>query len=372
MVGGDRVRRHGTVVGVDRDPHARDLVGQHVPADGSQHCVRPLTRDEPARDVTGRDMRDHGVLAPGGDAVDLERGSFPQPFQRGVASLAEDGVDAETAAVRLLVEVDSCDLGTTLRRQLRDPVVEAVHRDPALARVQAGQDLHQRVQGVGDGAAEASGVEVVVGSLDHDVERGQALRGDRERRLGGTPHRAVGRDHQVRGQLVGVLAQVRRQVGAADLLLALEEELDVEGQSALLVHEGLGHLEHDVDGALVVARPTAAHDLVLHRQLERWGDPLREVAGGLHVVVAVHQDRRCAGPAQPVRAHHGVSIGGDDTAAGEGELRRQPLGGRLHRLRGRVPADARDRDVAGQLGKVGVVVRVKGEHGRRRSRWSDR
>ena len=112
-------------------------------------------------------------------------------------------------------------------------VVEAGHRDRAVRAVQAGQDRGQRVHRVGDGAAVAARVQVLGGAGDDDVQADQALGGDRQRRLGRPPHRAVGGDDQVGGELVGVRAHVGRQVRAADLLLALEQELDVQRQRAV-------------------------------------------------------------------------------------------------------------------------------------------
>ena len=53
------------------------------------------------------------------------------------------------------------------------------------------------------------------------------------------PHRAVGRDHEVGRELVAMLAQDAGEARAADLLLALEQEADVQRQRAVLVEERL-------------------------------------------------------------------------------------------------------------------------------------
>ena len=71
------------------------------------------------------------------------------------------------------------------------------------------------------------------------------------------PHRAVGRQDEVRGQQVRVLADERLQAGAADLLLALEHELDVDRQgpavaknaSATLIGISIGPLSSDTPRA---------------------------------------------------------------------------------------------------------------------------
>src|SRR5690242_11201842 len=89
------------------------------------------------------------------------------------------------------------------------------------------------------------------------------------------------------------------QVRAADLLLALEKELHVERQAALLGEERLHGLEHDVDRALVVRDAPATGGAAVHGQLERRGVPLGLIAGRLHVVVPVDEDGRRAGSAEP-------------------------------------------------------------------------
>ena len=224
---------------------------------------------------------------------------------------------------------------------------------------------HQRV---GHGAAVPARVQVGGRALDHDVQADQALGLQRQGRLGGPPHCPVGGDDQVSHEFGRVPGHIVRQVRTADLLLALEEELHVQRQPAFLVEERLGRLQDQVDRALIIAGPAAAHHVAVDGQLERRRVPLGQVPGGLHVVVAVDQDGRCAAGAQPLSPDDGMPTGLGHPATGEAELVRHPLRRSAHRLRGGVPADTRDGDQAGQLGQVAVVGQVKVQHGRRQSR----
>ena len=118
----------------------------------------------------------------------------------------------------------------------------------------------------------------------------------------------------------------------------------------------LGGLEHHVDRALVVGDAAAARHVAVDVQLERGSEPLGLVPGGLHVVVAVDQDGRRPGRAQPLSQHHRMAVGLHDPAAGEVQLRGEPLRGGAHRGGVGVPADAGHGDVLGQLAQVAGVA----------------
>jgi hypothetical protein len=110
-------------------------------------------------------------------------------------------------------------------------------------------------------------------------------------------------------------------VRAADLLLTLEKELDIQRQRALLLEEGLSNLEDDEHRALVIADTPATDHVPVDGELERRGPPLGEVTGRLHVVVSVDQDRRRSGGLQPVGPDHGMTGRRHDSAGGERQLR---------------------------------------------------
>ena len=90
------------------------------------------------------------------------------------------------------------------------------------------------------------------------------------------------------------------EVDAADLLLALDEELDVERQAAVLLQMGLDRLDVHEHLALVVGGAARVDLAVADGRLERRAGPEVHGIDRLHVVVAVEQDRRLAGRVEPV------------------------------------------------------------------------
>ena len=90
------------------------------------------------------------------------------------------------------------------------------------------------------------------------------------------------------------------EVLAADFLFALEDELHVHRQPAVLLEMRLDRLEVHEHLALVVGRAAGVDLAVADRRLERRRLPQVERIDRLHVVVAVEEDRRRARRAQPV------------------------------------------------------------------------
>jgi hypothetical protein len=181
------------------------------------------------------------------------------------------------------------------------------------------------------------------GARDDEVECNQSLRGDGDGGLGRPPHRAVGRDDEIGCELAAMLVEEMPEVRAADLLLALDQEADVERKRAFLRKEGFGHLQSHEHGALVVGRAAGVDATLADGRLERGSRPLGLVAGRLHVVVAVDEDRRRAGDAESFAEHDRMAVGRDDASVCERELRGDPLGCLAHRRPPRwIAADARD------------------------------
>ena len=98
------------------------------------------------------------------------------------------------------------------------------------------------------------------------------------------------------------------QVLAADLLFALDHELELQRQLAGGLDPGLGAFDVREHLPLVVGRAAGVEVAVADRRLEGRRDPLVERIGRLHVVVAVDQHRR--------RAGHRRRLGIDDRMAG--------------------------------------------------------
>jgi hypothetical protein len=76
---------------------------------------------------------------------------------------------------------------------------------------------------------------------------------------------------------------------AAALLLALDDEVDVQRRPAVGVEHRFVRLEEREDLPLVVHRAAGVQVRAADRRLERRGDPLVERVGGLDVVVPVDQ-----------------------------------------------------------------------------------
>lgn len=103
-------------------------------------------------------------------------------------------------------------------------------------------------------------------------------------------------DH-VGGELVAVLGDELRERAGAELLLPLEErhEAEVEvGADGLDEGTDGGHVGHDA--GLVIRSATAVQAVAPHGRFERVGLPVCGVAGRLHVVVRVEQDRSTGTP----------------------------------------------------------------------------
>src|SRR5690606_38851351 len=110
--------------------------------------------------------------------------------------------------------------------------------------VEAGHDLGQDVKRVGNRTTVAARVEVLVGPVDVNLAGGQPPAGDGQAALVGAEHAAVGTQDHITLEELPVLLEEGAQVGAADLLLPFQEELDVDRRGTLQIAQGL----HAFDG----------------------------------------------------------------------------------------------------------------------------
>ena len=250
-----------------------------------------------ARAVRGMTVK----RAAAGDGVHVERRPRPQALERRVAGLAVKRGHTDFRAVGVLVERDARDRLAVGCGERPHAVVEAGHGDGSVRVVQAGEDPRERVVRVLHRATVAAGVQVGGRSVDDDVDREHSFRRDRDRRLrrAATSRRRPRRRGR-RIKLVAMLAQERREARAADLLLALDQEADVQWQRAGRRDERFRDLQGHEHRALVVGRAARVDSPVTDARLEWRRRPLALVAGRLHVVVAVDEDRRCAGRAEPL------------------------------------------------------------------------
>ena len=163
-------------------------------------------------------------------------------------------------------------------------------------------------------------------------------------------------------ELVLVLAHELVEVLAADFLLALDEDLDVDRQRPGLLQPGLDGLEVHEDLALVVGRAARVDLAVAHRRLKRRRLPQVHRVDRLHVVVPVEQHRRRAGGAEPVGVDDRVARRLDQPTfciPMRSQLVGGPLGAPAHvGLMLRQRADAGNGEVALQLLDVAVAMKV--------------
>jgi hypothetical protein len=90
------------------------------------------------------------------------------------------------------------------------------------------------------------------------------------------------------------------EVGGPDFFLAFENDLHVDGESAVLFQVCLDGLEVHEHLTLVVGSAARVDLAVADRCLERRRFPQIHRVDRLDVVVAVKKDRRCAGRAEPI------------------------------------------------------------------------
>ena len=118
----------------------------------------------------------------------------------------------------------------------------------------------------------------------------------------------VGEDDGVRLEHLAMLAQEVAEGAGAGLLLALDEDLDVDRQGTRGLEPAVDGGDVDEDARLVVGRAAAPQAPVLLGRLERLRLPLLLVAGGLDVVMGVEEERRPPGGLQPLAVRVGMRV----------------------------------------------------------------
>ena len=176
-------------------------------------------------------------------------------------------------------------------------VVEAGDLDAAAAILHLREHLREHERRVGDRAAERARVQVGAAAAQVDLEVDQAAQAVADRRHAAREHRRVGDDDDVGVELVLVGADEVVEVGAADFLLAFEDELHVHRQAAVLLQVRLDRLEVHEHLALVVGRRRA-------RRSRRRGSSPRTAAtptGSADRPAARRSGRRTGSSARPAR-----------------------------------------------------------------------
>ena len=166
---------------------------------------------------------------------------------------------------------------------------------------QLGQHLGQGVDGIGDRSAKRAGVQVAVGAGDAKLAVGDAAQAVGDGRHSGGELAAVADDHAIAREPVGVFFEEFLQRHAADLLFALDQELEVQRQAAFDGDPGLDALQVREQLALVVGGAAGVEFAVAAGGLERGRRPFLQRLDRLHVVMAVDQGGRGAGNRRAIR-----------------------------------------------------------------------
>ena len=109
-----------------------------------------------------------------------------------------------------------------------------------------------------------------------------------------------------------MLVEERREVAASHLLLALDHELEIDGDIGPGRQARLERLDVHVDLPLVVDRAAGVQAAIADLRVERRARPQLVGFRGLHVVVPVHEHGRGLGGVDPFADDDGMPPGLDD------------------------------------------------------------
>ena len=130
--------------------------------------------------------------------------------------------------------------------------METGDRDAPVSVMQARHQRRERAQGIRRAAAVTAGVQVPARALERDFEGEEAPARDDDRGQIRPPHGSVGREHEVGRELLGERCGGRLEVAAAALLLALDQEFEVDREPPSNREERLRHKDRDQHRPLVV------------------------------------------------------------------------------------------------------------------------
>ncbi len=216
-----------------------------------------------------------------------------------------------------------------------------------------------------------------VGRSRDDAERTghQTTHRDVGRRDVRGDHPGIGHDNRITGESVAVAQEEIFEVWAPHLLLALDEQLQVDRKRSGCAEPVTGGLDLVGHLALVVDRPPGEQLVTDDHRLEGWMGPCLQRIDRLDVVMAVDQHRGRIGPgAGPLRVHRGMPGRGEDldqVESGVPARCRSPLGrvddialvGRIGRdRRNRTPLDQPPHDVVGVSRSVTHRRHPSGRH----------
>ena len=185
--------------------------------------------------------------------------------------------------------------------------------------VQGGEQSRERRDRIRDRAAENARVQIHFGAGHFHFECGDAAQTVAQCRHALRDHAGIGDDRDIALQRVAIIRQKFRQITAADFLFAFDNEVEIHGQVAVLLHRFLNAEDVRQNLTLVIRRAAGKHVAVFQDRLERRRFPELERIGRLNIVMPVD--------------HHGaparllfVSRPDDGMPGGRDELRFEPDG----------------------------------------------
>mmetsp|Transcript_33676 Transcript_33676/g.79915 ORF Transcript_33676/g.79915 Transcript_33676/m.79915 type:complete len:397 (+) Transcript_33676:272-1462(+) len=304
-------RRHA-----DRVRVPRERVGHALPAKGlqvngaafwaepldvaaelPQYVTRRLSWDEAARELRMRLRRQHGLQALAREAPPhadhLEGWPQPAALQGREPRLPDRLVGRELGPLRLLIQRERGYVRCIELRRVRHALVEPLDCHAAIPRVEASQQLRERVFCVLDAPAVRPGVHV--GGRRPHAERRRDLspHADLDPRhiLRDLP--AVRAEGIVAGEQLRVCLKEGLQVGAQELLLPLKEDLDIDRQlGAASLKHNLERMDDRKYALFVVGNPSTPKNLrsFIQNWLERRCLPQFNGVGWLDIIMRVQQN----------------------------------------------------------------------------------
>src|SRR5579859_3650551 len=178
--------------------------------------------------------------------------------------------------------------------------------------VMAGGDhLPQHRYRVRHGAAINPAVQVAVGAGDLHLDIAETPHPDVDRRRVEAEHGRIADQDDVGLEEVRMCAHEFRQVGAADLLFAFDDEFDVGGQGLCLDHRLEGLYMH-IELALVIGGTPGIDLPVFYHGLEGTTMPQIERVCGLDIIMPIHQYGRFTFIDDLLPIHDRVALRGID------------------------------------------------------------
>ena len=189
-------------------------------------------------------------------------------------------------------------------------VVEARNQDPAPSVLQLRDDMRERNERIGRRAAIHPGMKIDPGAARLDLGIDHAAQTDTKCRQLRREHLGVGYQREVGLEPVCMGAQELRKCLAAYLLLAFEDDPDVQGQLATRGRQQrLKRFQMHVHLALVVDRAAGIEVAAALGRLKGGREPLVERVRRLNIIVPVAKAGGRAVRMEPVSVHQRVPAG---------------------------------------------------------------